>query len=282
MSSGFITEKEIEAKRQVRQAEWDKVRQPEDPVAAPEEPASDGRSLFDRLQEQKMKKQEEFEEAHKLKNLVKTLDDDEADFLELVDKTKMDLEKQKRLEEVKELNEFRSKMAEIREQELTKHIRQELGLEKSERKLSKSFDDHLPSISIGSGKTAQSKLLAGIVKRKAPAPVSSNNDSSSNGEDSKKPKLDQTSPSGSSTTSAVISSTSETAVDSNNLVHSVPYKGSLVCIGVLPGLGSYSDSSNSEDDSSDSETGDNVPRDLCGRQLVQATEEEHEGSKKKK
>jgi len=254
MSSGFITETEIEAKRQVRQAEWDKVRQPEDPVAAPEEAAPDNRSLFDRLQEQKMRKQEEFEESHKLKNLVKGLDDDEADFLELVDKTKMDLERKKRIEEMKELNEFRSQMAEIREQELTKHIRQELGLEKNERKLSKSFDDHLPSI--GAGKTAQSKLLAGIVKRKAP--VSSNNDTSSNGKDSKKPKLDEQPlvPSGSSTSSAVISKR------------------------VLPGLASYSDSSNSEDDSSDSEHDDNVPRDLCGRPLV--TAEVESDSKKKK
>lgn len=31
MSSGFITETEIEAKRLQRQAEWEKVRKPEDP-----------------------------------------------------------------------------------------------------------------------------------------------------------------------------------------------------------------------------------------------------------
>lgn len=103
MSSGFITESEIEAKKLTRQAEWDKVRKPEDPLGnlhtlylhtayfnvafylhlvfqsafnllniemifteAPEGPAPDTRSLFDRLQEQKMKKQEDFEEAHKL------------------------------------------------------------------------------------------------------------------------------------------------------------------------------------------------------------------------
>lgn len=32
MSSGFITESEIEAKKLTRQAEWDKVRKPEDPL----------------------------------------------------------------------------------------------------------------------------------------------------------------------------------------------------------------------------------------------------------
>lgn len=83
--------------------------------------------------------------------------------------------------------------------------------------------------------------------------------------------------------SAVVTTlaTSETA-DSNYLVQSVPYKGSLVCIGVLPGLASYSDSSNSDDDSSDSERGSSVPRDLCGRQILTEDDGESEGHKKKK
>lgn len=100
-------------------------------------------------------------------NLVKGIDDDEADFLEYVDKSKMDLERKKKMEERKELDEFRSKMAEIREQELNKHIQQELGLVKSEKKPSKNYDDELPSF--GTRKITQSKLLAGIVKRKSPA-----------------------------------------------------------------------------------------------------------------
>lgn len=117
-------------------------------------------------------------------NLVKGLDDDEADFLEYVDKAKIDMERKKRLEEAQELNEFRSKMAEIREQELNKHIQQQLGLLKNEKKVTKSFDEDIPSI--GMRKTTQSKLLAGIVKRKVPPP--SNNE----GDSSKKPRTDGT------------------------------------------------------------------------------------------
>ncbi|ODM91108.1 hypothetical protein Ocin01_15575 [Orchesella cincta] len=274
MSSGFITESEIEQQKQVRQAEWEKVRKPEDPVAAPEGPAPDNRSLFDRLQEQKMKKQEEFEESHKLKNLVKGLDDDEADFLEYVDKAKMDQERKKRMEELKELSEFRSKMAELRDQELDKHIKQELGLIKTEKKVpKKSYDDDLPSI--GTGKTTQSKLLAGIVKRKAPCSQSTPPTDQS----AKVPKLGDDGPKEGASTA--VTSKSETEVDSRNVIHSVPYKGSLVCIGVLPGLGSYSDSSNSDDDSSDSERDGSVPRDLCGREIVQAEDEQTDGKKKK-
>ena len=37
MSSGFVTETELEEKKKVRQEEWEKVRKPSDPEAAPEE-----------------------------------------------------------------------------------------------------------------------------------------------------------------------------------------------------------------------------------------------------
>jgi len=65
MSSGFVTEAEATEQRQRRQEEWERVRQPEDPLERPEEPY-DGRSLYERLKQNKDKKDMEFEEAHKL------------------------------------------------------------------------------------------------------------------------------------------------------------------------------------------------------------------------
>lgn len=60
------------------------------------------------------------------------------------------------------------------------------------------------------------------------------------------------------------------------MIQSVPYKGNLVCIGVLPGLASYSNSSDSDDDllqpdkdSSDSDEKPSPARDLCGRRIVE-------------
>jgi hypothetical protein len=38
MASGFISEKVLDEKRRERQDEWEKVRKPEDPKTAPEEP----------------------------------------------------------------------------------------------------------------------------------------------------------------------------------------------------------------------------------------------------
>lgn len=85
MSSGFVTETEAAEARKRRQDEWERVRTAEDPFGKhkqllainiypklaiserPEEPY-DARSLYDRLQEQKQKKDLEYEEAHKLSN----------------------------------------------------------------------------------------------------------------------------------------------------------------------------------------------------------------------
>ncbi|KAI4467143.1 nefa-interacting nuclear protein nip30 [Holotrichia oblita] len=87
MSSGFITESEALEVRRKRQEEWEKVRKADDPLERPEE-TYDHRSLYERLQEQKQKRDLEYEEAHKLKNMIKGLDDDEIEFLDLVDRTK--------------------------------------------------------------------------------------------------------------------------------------------------------------------------------------------------
>ncbi|KAJ3638762.1 hypothetical protein MTP99_002096 [Tenebrio molitor] len=86
----FITEAEAAEARQKRQEEWERVRKPEDPLVRPEEPY-DHRSLYERLQEQKQKKDLEYEEAQKLKNMIKGLDDDEIEFLDLVDRTKAEI-----------------------------------------------------------------------------------------------------------------------------------------------------------------------------------------------
>ena len=88
MSSGFVTETELEEKKKVRQEEWERVRKPEDPVVAPEEPV-DCRSLFEKLEEQRQKKQDDWDEEHKFKNQFRGLDDEEVDFLDRVDDVRL-------------------------------------------------------------------------------------------------------------------------------------------------------------------------------------------------
>ena len=60
--------------------------------------AEDFRPLFERLLEQKNKKQEALEESQKLSNLVTTLDEDDADYLNEIARNKRDEEIKKRLE----------------------------------------------------------------------------------------------------------------------------------------------------------------------------------------
>ncbi|XP_032086286.1 PSME3-interacting protein isoform X2 [Thamnophis elegans] len=102
----FVSEAELEERRKRRQEEWEKVRKPEDPKECPEE-VYDPRSLYERLQEQKDKKQQEFEEQFKFKNMVRGLDEEESKFLDEVSRQQVLIEKQRHEEDLKELNEYR-------------------------------------------------------------------------------------------------------------------------------------------------------------------------------
>ncbi|OQV22330.1 hypothetical protein BV898_03828 [Hypsibius exemplaris] len=102
----FVTESELEEKRQVRQAEWEKVRKADQPLECPEIPL-DNRTLFDRLREQKLKDEEEKEEAKKMKNFVRGLESDEVEFLDYVDDIYTKRERDKLEQERAVLKEFK-------------------------------------------------------------------------------------------------------------------------------------------------------------------------------
>jgi len=156
MASGFVTETEIEEKKRVRQEEWDKVRKPDDPEAAPEEPV-DNRSLWERLEEQKQKKQMDWDEEHKFKNQIRGLNDDEVDFLDKIDDIRTDVERKRILDERKELEDFEKRQQELREKELLER----LEIEK------KSVIKKPSNINQSTNKNSQLKLLVGAVKRKS-------------------------------------------------------------------------------------------------------------------
>ncbi|KAK6107312.1 N-terminal domain of NEFA-interacting nuclear protein NIP30 family protein [Brugia pahangi] len=96
MSDRFISEQELDEAKKRRQEEWNKVRKPTDPEEVPEEEV-DSRPLYDRLKEVRDRKQAEYEEEHRFRNMVRGLDADECDFLSGVEslRAKQDLEKSK-------------------------------------------------------------------------------------------------------------------------------------------------------------------------------------------
>ncbi|KFW96902.1 Protein FAM192A [Phalacrocorax carbo] len=221
----FVSESELEERRKRRQEEWEKVRKPEDPEECPEE-AYDPRSLYERLQEQREKKQQEFEEQFKFKNMVRGLDEDETHFLDEVSRQQELLEKQRREEELKELNEYRISFAFT----LTK-----VGVSMDPKK---ETEKKLPMKSVeNKNKFSQAKLLAGAVKHR----------SSDGGNSVKRLKLDADHDEKNQEKPSCVPLGSSSVGGST-----VHCPSAAVCIGILPGLGAYSGSSDSES-SSDSE-----------------------------
>ena len=152
---------------------------------APEQ-AYDPRTLYERLKEQKDKKQEEYEESKKLKNFVKGLEDDEVEFLQNVDEQKAILENQKYEEEMNALEEFKktktNKITEDQDQLINDAKKEVFGSTSSSKKA-----------------TSQTSKLSKMIKRK---PQNSNitkvpqiPESDEVPSDSKKPKIQEDKPS---------------------------------------------------------------------------------------
>ncbi|CAG9820354.1 unnamed protein product [Phaedon cochleariae] len=234
MSSGFITESEAAEIRKTRQEEWEKVRKPSDPLVRPEE-QYDNRSLFEKLQDQKQKRDLEYEEAHKLKNMIKGLDDDEIEFLDLVDRTKIEANRKKELEEEKELHDYRNQVSILQEKSIDERLQTDIVVAK--RKI------HTNNVN------SQQKLLKGVVIKK---------------NENKKRKVNE----GDESSQAMDNKTEDKKNEPNPGDTMMPSNATIECVAILPGLGFYKDSS-SEDNSSESEE-ESCPvarRDLCGRKI---------------
>ncbi|XP_004564647.2 PSME3-interacting protein [Maylandia zebra] len=243
LSRKFVSEAELDERRKKRQEEWEKIRKPDDPEEVPEE-EYDPRSLFERLQEQKDKKQEEYEEQFKFKNMVRGLDEDESSFLDEVSRQQCLVEKQRRDEEKKELLEYRSALVKQASAESRKE---------PEKKVAPKGVEHRTS------HLSQAHLLVGAVKRR----------NSSQSDSSKKQKVEITATTATTgngekhteegggagakdqqTVPGVTAKPPSAALSSGQGVLHLP--SAAVCVGVLPGLCVYSGSSDS-DSSSDSE-----------------------------
>ncbi|XP_073328410.1 PSME3-interacting protein [Pagrus major] len=252
LSRKFVSESELDEKRKKRQEEWEKVRKPEDPEEAPEE-EYDPRSLFERLQEQKDKKQDEYEEQFKFRNMVRGLDEDESSFLDEVSRQQCLVEKQRRDEEKQELLEYRSALVKKASTESRKEPEKKAGPKN-------------PGTEQRTSHLSQAHLLAGAVKRRS---------SSQSSDSSKKQKVEittaatETAGNGERHTEqeegagrgaggaedqqkvpGLTAKTPSAPLSSGQGVVHLP--SAAVCVGVLPGLWVYSGSSDS-DSSSDSE-----------------------------
>lgn len=107
-----------------------------------------------------MKKDAEFEETHKLKNMIRGLDSDEVAFLEHVDRTKMEEEDKLLDEEEKAIADFKEAAARLSQEE------EEKKLSGSAKSIWKGRGEKQQSSATASSKHAN--LLKQSVKRKEP------------------------------------------------------------------------------------------------------------------
>lgn len=151
MTSGFVSTTELDDEKQARQEAWEKARKPTDATLAPE-PEYCNKTLFEQLKDNKDAKQLEVDEAKKLKNMVRGIDEDESTFLFDLDTTKRVVKMQMKKEE----------QDVIKEMAVTQHLAANQSL--LPRFILK------PSTSaagVGPPKSRQAALLSTAIKRKS-------------------------------------------------------------------------------------------------------------------
>ncbi|KAK3548841.1 hypothetical protein QTP70_020721 [Hemibagrus guttatus] len=286
LSRKFVTESELEEKRKRRQEEWEKVRKPDDPEEVPEE-EYDPRSLFEKLQEQKDKKQEEYEEQFKFRDQTMLISLNRKHGKRLgcrrgplsgrsVTEAVPCREAEERrgetgasgIQDILSLcctrtpsRNFRSTARVLsllasyfvklmRSLTLKSHsaLKKLVSSESQKKEPEKKATPKPPEQK--TSHLSQAHLLAGAVKRRS---------SSQSSESSKKQKVEETTTAAAAETTGNGSQTEQETVGQKPVSSAGVTRGGMLqrpsaamCVGILPGLGAYSGSSDSES-SSDSE-----------------------------
>lgn len=84
--------------------------------------------------------------------MIKGLDDDEIEFLDLVDRTKLEADRKKEIEEEIELSDYRNRVAILQEKSVEERLQAEISVNK-------------PKTAVNN-KVSQQKLLKGVVVKK--------------------------------------------------------------------------------------------------------------------
>ncbi|KAI5474161.1 hypothetical protein MNV49_004076, partial [Pseudohyphozyma bogoriensis] len=182
VASRFVSESSLEAAKKQREDEWKAAyaRLGEKPPEREEEPY-DGRSLWEKLQANKDKKQEAFDEAIKFKNQFRALDEDEISFLDSMIDDNQEEEAKKKAAIQEELNSFRAAVL-AKQAAPAPTVSSASSLSStipaptptaSSSSASTSTTAKPPPPKSGKKKDSQKKMLAGVIvkKKEKPAPV---------------------------------------------------------------------------------------------------------------
>ncbi|KAJ2901093.1 hypothetical protein IWW38_000058 [Coemansia aciculifera] len=117
-STRFISESVIEDARREREAAWQKAYESGEVSSSAPPPTDadyDPRTLYERLKEQRQKKDESYAESRRFANQIKTLDSEETEFLESIDEHALEKQRAERQAEVLALAQFKDQVAERRQ-----------------------------------------------------------------------------------------------------------------------------------------------------------------------
>lgn len=165
--------------------------------------------------------------------MIRGLDDDEIDFLEHVDRTKLNAERKQLIEDHKEMLEFRQRVATLQEKSHDDKIHAEVSAPK-------------PKSTVTTNRLSQKSILAGVVIKKRKAS-----------------ETEQEIPTKVTKDEEKTSTTVDVPVKSSGSSTST----GLQVIGILPGLGEYRSES-----SSDSDCEESTAFDLVGRKIMKRAE----------
>lgn len=186
-------------------------------------------------------------------NLIRGLDDDEVGFLEIVDKAKLDAEKKQQIEEQNELKDFRERVRLIQENAIDQKINAVNVKQKTKQVISNT------------NRPTQKSILSGIVrKRKIDEP---SKDAPSIVDNVSETKLAER------VTDGKIAECDEDAAGpaekkANISTQNISLdKGALKCVGILPGIGRYKESSDSDKSTDTEDEYDFSEFDWVGRKI---------------
>ncbi|KAJ1950071.1 hypothetical protein FBU59_000848, partial [Linderina macrospora] len=113
LDSRFVSEDSLDEAKKERAEAWRKAYSTDPPPSDPPT-AYDPRTLYERLQEQKRKKEEEYADSHRLSKQIRLLDHEETEFLDAIDDQENEKLVAKRRQELLEVAEFQRMVAEKR------------------------------------------------------------------------------------------------------------------------------------------------------------------------
>jgi len=162
VGSRFVSQKDIDAANATRDAEWKAAyaRLGQEPPPRPQPDVYDGRSLYERLQQQKTMKQEEWDEKMKLSNQFRGIDEEESAFLAAVQSERRQKEREQKLREEEEVAVFKAEQARKASDDVTSTLSGDAKATPAPKPPAKK------QVSTNLVKKDQRALLKGVIRKK--------------------------------------------------------------------------------------------------------------------